>query len=127
MREVCETCRPHVVFHAAAFKHVPALQTHPEEAVKTNVDGTAHVLAAARAAGVERFVNVSIDKAADPVNVLGATKRIAERLTTEAAMATGGVFLSVRFGNVLGSRGSVLEVFRAQAARAGRSPSPTPR
>lgn len=117
--EVFEAYRPHLVFHAAALKHVPVLQAHPQEAVKTNVNGTAHVLAAARTTGVERFVNVSTDKAADPVNVLGSTKRIAERLTTETALKTDGVFLSVRFGNVLGSRGSVLEVFRAQAEAGG--------
>lgn len=119
MLEVFATHRPQVVFHAAALKHVPCLETHPREAVKTNVDGTAHVLEAARRTDVERFVNVSTDKAADPVNVLGATKRIAERFTAEAATATDGVFVSVRFGNVLGSRGSVLEVFRAQAAAGG--------
>ncbi|PSO51736.1 MAG: polysaccharide biosynthesis protein [Actinobacteria bacterium QS_5_72_10] len=115
--EVIAACQPHVVFHAAALKHVPALEAHPHEAVKTNVYGTAHVLDAARRAGVERFVNVSTDKAADPVNVLGYTKRIAERLTAETAAAADGVFLSVRFGNVLGSRGSVLEVFRVQATQ----------
>jgi FlaA1/EpsC-like NDP-sugar epimerase len=119
MLEIFDIHRPAVVFHAAALKHVPALEQHPGEAVKTNVDGTANVLEAAQRVGVERFVNLSTDKAADPVNVLGFTKRITERLTAAATSATAGVFVSVRFGNVLASRGSMLEVFRSQAARGG--------
>ncbi len=117
--EVFEEHRPQVVFHAAALKHVPLLELNPEEAVKTNVWGTAHVLEAAAAVGVERFVNISTDKAADPANTLGRTKRIAERLTAGMALQTPGRFLSVRFGNVLGSRGSVLISFRAQIERGG--------
>lgn len=111
--------RPQVVFHAAALKHVTALEAHPGEAVKTNVWGTAHVLAAAAAHGVERLVNISTDKAADPRNVLGQSKRIAERLTAAVARSSGRTYVSVRFGNVLGSRGSVLETFRAQIAAGG--------
>ncbi|PSO49288.1 MAG: polysaccharide biosynthesis protein, partial [Actinobacteria bacterium QS_5_72_10] len=103
MLEIFDIHRPAVVFHAAALKHVPALEQHPGEAVKTNVDGTANVLEAAQRVGVERFVNLSTDKAADPVNVLGFTKRITERLTAAATSATAGVFVSVRFGNVLAS------------------------
>lgn len=118
VREVVAAHRPHVVFHAAALKHVPALERHPAEAVKTNVVGTRHVLDAAADAGVERFVNVSTDKAANPASVLGYTKRIAERLTAASA-PFGAAFLSVRFGNVLGSRGSVLTAFREQIARGG--------
>ena len=110
--------RPQVVFHAAALEHVTALEANPGEAVKTNVWGTSHVLAAA-AHGVERLVNISTDKAADPRNVLGQSKRIAERLTAAVACRSGRTFVSVRFGNVLGSRGSVLETFRAQIAAGG--------
>ncbi len=106
--------RPEVVFHAAALKHLTLLERAPGEAVKTNVWGTLTVLEAAAAAEVTRFVNISTDKAADPISVLGYSKRIAERLTAGVAGRTEGVFLSVRFGNVLGSRGSVLTAFRAQ-------------
>ncbi len=117
--EVFATRRPQVVFHAAALKHVTALQRHPGEAVKTNVWGTLNLLAAAAAHGVERFVNISTDKAANPVSVLGYTKRVAERLTAHFASEGRGTFLSVRFGNVIGSRGSVLTVFQAQLAAGG--------
>ena len=111
--------RPQVVFHAAALKHLPVLERYPDESVKSNVWGTLTVLTAAKAAGVERFVNISTDKAADPSSVLGYSKRIAERLTAHVAAEAGGVFLSVRFGNVLGSRGSVLTTFRAQVDAGG--------
>ncbi|GGK29918.1 hypothetical protein GCM10010124_23310 [Pilimelia terevasa] len=116
LRRVVADRRPDVVFHAAALKHLPMLETHPAEAVKTNILGTRNVLAAC--ADVARFVNISTDKAANPTSVLGWSKRITERLTAHAAREAGGTFLSVRFGNVLGSRGSVLTAFRAQL-RAG--------
>jgi len=119
MRQVFVEHRPEVVFHAAALKHLPLLEMHPGEAVKTNVWGTQHVLAAARRSGVERFVNISTDKAADPISVLGYSKRIAERLTADAANDSSGTYLSVRFGNVLGSRGSVLTAFHAQIEAGG--------
>jgi FlaA1/EpsC-like NDP-sugar epimerase len=111
--------RPDVVFHAAALKHLPLLERFPREAVLTNVLGTQAVLEAARAAGVDRFVNVSTDKAANPINVLGYSKRVAERLTAAMAEQADGTYLSVRFGNVLGSRGSVLTSFRAQIEAGG--------
>lgn len=111
--------RPHVVFHAAALKHLPLLERYPGEAVKSNVWGTLSVLEAARAVGVDRFVNISTDKAAQPQNVLGYSKRIAERLTAHVSATTRGTYLSVRFGNVLGSRGSVLTSFQAQIAAGG--------
>ncbi len=111
--------RPHVVFHAAALKHLPMLEQYPAEAVKTNIWGTEHVLAAAIRAGAERFVNISTDKAANPTSVLGYTKRVAEGLTAAAAGQSDGTYLSVRFGNVLGSRGSVLTAFAAQIAAGG--------
>jgi len=111
--------RPEVVFHAAALKHLNMLEQYPAEAWKTNVLGTTNVLDAAVAAGTVVFVNISTDKAADPVSVLGWTKRLGERLTATYARDTAGRFLSVRFGNVLGSRGSVLDTFTAQIARGG--------
>lgn len=112
--------QPQVVFHAAALKHQPLLERFPEEALKTNVYGTLNVLRAAAANGVEHFVNISTDKAADPTSALGHSKRIAERLTAWMGSATArGEFLSVRFGNVLGSRGSVLHTFAAQIDRGG--------
>ncbi len=108
--------RPQVVFHAAALKHLSLLEAHPGEAVKSNVWGTQAVLEASAAASVERFVNISTDKAANPSSVLGFSKRITERLTAHASTACTGTYLSVRFGNVLGSRGSVLTAFAAQIA-----------
>jgi FlaA1/EpsC-like NDP-sugar epimerase len=111
--------KPQVVFHAAALKHVALLESYPGEAVKSNVWGTQTVLEASAAAGVERFVNISTDKAANPCNVLGYSKRITERLTAHASTTADGTYLSVRFGNVLGSRGSVLTAFAAQVAAGG--------
>ena len=108
-----------MVFHAAALKHLPMLEQYPAEAVKTNVWGTLTVLEAAKAAGVQRFVNISTDKAANPTSVLGYSKRIAEGLTAAIAAEADGTYLSVRFGNVLGSRGSVLTAFAAQIAAGG--------
>ncbi|WP_245160089.1 nucleoside-diphosphate sugar epimerase/dehydratase [Blastococcus sp. CT_GayMR20] len=119
LRELFLRRMPDVVFHAAALKHVNMLEQYPSEGWKTNVLGTRNVLDAATAVGVSHFINVSTDKAADPVNVLGRTKRMAERLTATYAQRNEGRFLSVRFGNVLGSRGSVLETFAAQIARGG--------
>jgi len=95
------------------------LEQYPAEAVKTNVVGTLTVLEAAKAAGVKRFVNISTDKAANPINVLGYSKRIAEGLTAGVAAHADGTYMSVRFGNVLGSRGSVLTAFAAQIAAGG--------
>jgi FlaA1/EpsC-like NDP-sugar epimerase len=119
IREVFERSRPQIVFHAAALKHLPLLERYPAEAVKSNVWGTQYVLEAAAACGIETFVNISTDKAADPVSVLGYSKRIAERLTAHMAAQASGSYLSVRFGNVLGSRGSVLGALSAQAAAGG--------
>jgi FlaA1/EpsC-like NDP-sugar epimerase/dTDP-4-amino-4,6-dideoxygalactose transaminase/lipopolysaccharide/colanic/teichoic acid biosynthesis glycosyltransferase len=111
--------RPEVIFHAAALKHLPLLESYPGEAVQSNVWVTAQLLAAAAKIGVEKFVNISTDKAADPISVLGYSKRIAERLTAHFAQHASGSFVSVRFGNVLGSRGSVLHAFRAQIEAGG--------
>lgn len=119
MAEVFMEHRPDVVFHTAALKHLPLLELYPAEALKTNVHGTLNVLEAAAASGVDRFVNISTDKAADPGSVLGYTKRIAEQLTSWFASREDGTYLSVRFGNVLGSRGSVLGAFEKQVASGG--------
>lgn len=119
LREVFERERPEIVFHAAALKHLTLLEQFPMEAWKTNVVGTANVLAAADAVGVETFVNISTDKAANPTCVLGYSKRVAERLTAGYAHSAGQTYVSVRFGNVLGSRGSVITAFTAQIERGG--------
>jgi FlaA1/EpsC-like NDP-sugar epimerase len=116
MRTVLRERRPDVVFHAAALKHLSVLERYPAEAWKTNVLGTLSLLEAAQEAGVTRFVNISTDKAANPTSVLGRSKRIGERLVADFARRTGDNFLSVRFGNVLGSRGSVLTTFTQQIA-----------
>ena len=110
--------RPDIVFHPAALKHLPLLQTYPLEALKTNVLGTANVLTAAAEAGVGTFANISTNKAADPTCVLGYSKRLAERLTADFAHTQLGRYVSVRFGNVLGSRGSVVHAFAGQIGRA---------
>lgn len=119
LRAVLDHVRPEVVFHAAALKHMPLLERAPDEAFKTNVLGTRNMLIAAQEHGVRVFVNISTDKAADPENVLGYSKKATERLTAGMSAPSGGRFLSVRFGNVLGSRGSVLTAFRAQIAAGG--------
>jgi FlaA1/EpsC-like NDP-sugar epimerase len=119
MDTVLATSRPDVVFHAAALKHLPLLEAYPGEAVLTNVRGTQILLDACARHGVERFVHVSTDKAADPISVLGYSKRVAERLTARAGREQGLPYMSVRFGNVLGSRGSVLGTFAQQVDAGG--------
>jgi len=112
---------PEVVLHAAAHKHVPFLEMYPEEGIENNSVGTGNVVEAAVAAGTSIFVNISTDKAVNPTNVLGATKRIAELLVRRAAGRAAGhtKFVSVRFGNVLGSRGSVIPLFKEQIRQGG--------
>jgi len=119
MAEVFAEHRPEVVFHAAALKHLPMLEMYPGEGWKTNVWGTQTLLELAGKFGVDRFVNISTDKAADATSVLGRTKRVAEQLTSYAGKHMAGTYLSVRFGNVLGSRGSVLPLFRSQIDHGG--------
>jgi FlaA1/EpsC-like NDP-sugar epimerase len=114
--EVFAWARPDVVFHAAALKHLPLLEMHPDEGWKTNVGGTLNILRAAQRHGTARLVNISTDKAANPTSVLGWTKRITERLTAYFAAEGPTECVSVRFGNVLGSNGSVLKAFEKQAA-----------
>ena len=111
--------QPAVVFHAAAHKHVPLMEANPEEAITNNVLGTANLLRAAEKAGTHRLVMISSDKAVAPSTVMGASKRLAESLVHEAALRAGSAFSVVRFGNVLGSRGSVVPLFKAQIERGG--------
>ncbi|WP_322920501.1 polysaccharide biosynthesis protein [Nocardioides renjunii] len=119
LRAIFADARPQIVFHAAALKHLPMLERFPAEGWKTNVLGTLNLLELAAEFGVERFVNISTDKAADATSVLGSTKRLAEQLTAWQARSTGLPYMSVRFGNVLGSRGSMLHTFNAQIAAGG--------
>jgi FlaA1/EpsC-like NDP-sugar epimerase len=120
INQIFDTRKPEVVFHAAALKHLPLLERYPLEAYQTNVLGTLTLLNAAQRTGVGVFVNISTDKAANPISVLGYSKRIAERVTAAVGQsANTGKYMSVRFGNVLGSRGSVLMSFRDQIAKGG--------
>ena len=120
INHIFESRRPEVVFHAAALKHLPLLERYPLEAYQTNVIGTSTLLQAAKNVNVQVFVNISTDKAANPISILGYSKRIAERLTAYfGANTPDGKYISVRFGNVLGSRGSVLMSFRDQIEKGG--------
>lgn len=121
LEQVFETYAPQVVFHAAAHKHVPMMESNPDEAVLNNVGGTENVLEASITHGVERFVNISTDKAVKPTSIMGACKRVAEYLVQSAASRAGAerVYVSVRFGNVLGSQGSVIPVFKEQIRHGG--------
>ncbi len=119
MMDVMAEHQPQIVYHAAAHKHVPLMEANPRESVKNNVYGTKNVAEAAKAAGVAKFVMVSTDKANNPPNVMGATKRIAELIVTGLNENSQTKFSAVRFGNVLGSRGSVIPVFREQIAKGG--------
>lgn len=111
--------RPEVVFHAAAHKHVPLMELNPTEAVTNNVQGTQNLLQAALAVNVSHFVMISTDKAVNPTSIMGASKRAAELLVHEAAKTSGQPYVTVRFGNVLGSRGSVVLTFKQQIAAGG--------
>ncbi len=120
MMRVMQAYRPHVVYHAAAHKHVPLMERSPEEAVKNNVIGTWNVAKAASWNGVQTFVMISTDKAVNPTSVMGATKRLAEMMIQHMGESGGGTkFVTVRFGNVLGSRGSVIPRFKRQIERGG--------
>ena len=116
---IFEQTKPQVVFHAAAHKHVPMMEVNCEDAITNNVGGTRALLQMSEKFEVERFVLISSDKAVNPTNIMGATKRVAEKIVQVVARRTGRPYVSVRFGNVLGSRGSVVPTFREQIARGG--------
>jgi FlaA1/EpsC-like NDP-sugar epimerase len=117
MKDVFDTYSPEVVFHAAAYKHVPLLESSPREAVLNNIEGTKTTALLSSGSGVEKFVYISTDKAVNPTSVMGATKRVSENMLREIKGSTE--FVSVRFGNVLDSRGSVIPIFRDQVRRGG--------
>ena len=119
VRDVIAQCAPQLIFHAAAHKHVPLMEQNPGEAVKNNVLGTRIVARAALAAGVERFVLISTDKAVKPISIMGATKQLAERLVLDMNREGSTRFIVVRFGNVLGSNGSVVPLFAEQIRKGG--------
>ena len=119
VNQVFETYRPDIVFHAAAHKHVPLMEESPNEAIKNNVFGTYHVAKAAAVYNVKTFVMISTDKAVNPTNIMGASKRICEMIVQMMANSSNTKFVAVRFGNVLGSNGSVIPLFKKQIAEGG--------
>ncbi|MBR5967211.1 MAG: polysaccharide biosynthesis protein, partial [Lachnospiraceae bacterium] len=119
MRKIFEKYRPQIVYHAAAHKHVPLMEDSPNEAIKNNVFGTLKTVMAADACGTERFVLISTDKAVNPTNIMGASKRICEMIVQTYNKRSQTEFVAVRFGNVLGSNGSVIPLFKRQIAEGG--------
>lgn len=119
LEQIFDKCQPDVIFHAAAHKHVPLMELNPTEAITNNVRGTKNLLAIAIKYNIKNFVMISTDKAVNPTNIMGASKRVAEMLVLQAAKDTGNNYVAVRFGNVLGSRGSVVPTFKKQIESGG--------
>ena len=119
IEEIFKKYRPHIVFHSAAYKHVPVLEHFPDEAVKTNILGTRIVAECSLKHKVEKFVNISTDKAVNPISIMGATKLATEEMVKALNSRNKTKFISVRFGNVLGSRGSVVPIFEKMIKKGG--------
>jgi FlaA1/EpsC-like NDP-sugar epimerase len=119
IKEILEKEKPDIIFHTAALKHVPLLEENPQEAIKTNVLGTLNLVQLAKEYSIKKFIFISSDKAIKPTSIMGASKRIGEMICQYYKKHTNSIFVSVRFGNVLGSSGSVIPIFKEQIERGG--------